>query len=201
MKIQKWDEINGTGSSRERMEAFLNAETDTYAILQLRFSGETASERFESLERLHQQGKEPQIDHYEVVYTAPLLPYKDLGTMLEQMYEKFNRDHPSDFQGHSLSVSDVVALRQNGTVTCHYVDRFGFQELPGFLEPENYLKNAEMALEDDYGMIDEILNNGKADRVKEGEEKRPSVLQQLKETAVKAEPVKQIRKTEERSRQ
>ena len=201
MKIQKWDEINGTGSSRERMEAFLNAEMDTYAILQLRFSGETSSERFESLERLHQQGKEPQIDHYEVVYTAPLLPYKDLGTMLEQIYEKFNRDYPLDFQGHSLSVSDVVALRQNRTVTCHYVDRIGFQELPGFLEPENYLKNAEMALEDDYGMIDGIINNGKADRVKEGEEKRPSVLRQLKETARETEPVKPIRKTEERSRQ
>ena len=201
MKIQKWNEINGTGSSRERMEAFLNAEMDTYAILQLRFSGETALERIESLERLHQQGKEPQIDHYEVVYTAPLLPYKDLGTMLEQMYEKFNRDYPLDFQGHSLSVSDVVALQQNGTVTCHYVDRIGFQELPGFLEPENYLKNAEMALEDDYGMIDGIINNGKADRVKEGEEKRPSVLRQLKETAREPEPVKPIRKTEERSRQ
>ena len=70
MKIQKWDEINGSGSSRERMEAFLSAETDTYAILQLRFSEETSSERFESLERLHEQGKEPQIDHYEVVYTV-----------------------------------------------------------------------------------------------------------------------------------
>ena len=201
MKIQKWDEVNGTGSNEERMEAFLSAETDTYAILQLRFSEETASIRFESLERLRQQGNEPQIDHYEVVYTAPLVSYTDRDVLLEQTYEKFNRDHPSDFRGHSLSVSDIVALRENGAVTCHYVDRFGFQELPGFLEPENYLKNAEMALEDDYGMIDGIINNGKADRVKEGEEKRPSVLQQLKETVPEAGPVKSARRTEERSRE
>ena len=114
MKIQKWDEINGTGSSEERMEAFLTSETDTYAILQLSFDQPevTAYERFESLNGLARQGKQPNIDHYEVVYTAPLLPYKDLGTMLEEMYTKFNIDHPEDFRGHSLSVSDIVAIRR-----------------------------------------------------------------------------------------
>ena len=93
MKIQKWDEINGTGSSEERMEAFLTSENDTYAILQLSFDQPevTAYERFESLNGLARQGKQPNIDHYEVVYTAPLLPYKDLGTMLEEMYTKFTR--------------------------------------------------------------------------------------------------------------
>ena len=158
MKIQKWDEINGTGSSEDRMEAFLSSETDTYAILQLSYDQpeQTAFERFESLNGLARQGKQPNIDHYEVVYTAPLLPYKDLGTMLEQMYEKFNIDHPADFRGHSLSVSDIIAIRQNGIVSCHYVDSIGFKELPEFLKPENYLKNAEMAMEDDYGMIDGI---------------------------------------------
>ncbi|MBR3126381.1 MAG: DUF4316 domain-containing protein, partial [Mogibacterium sp.] len=64
--------------------------------------------------------------------------------------------HPEDFRGHSLSVSDIVAIRQNGIVSCHYVDSIGFKELPDFLKPENYLKNAEMAMEDDYGMIDGI---------------------------------------------
>ena len=121
MNIQKWDEINGTGSSEDRMEAFLSSETDTYAILQLSYDQpeQTAFERFESLNGLARQGKQPNIDHYEVVYTAPLLPYKDLGTMLEQMYEKFNIDHPADFRGHSLSVSDIIAIRQNGIVSCH----------------------------------------------------------------------------------
>ena len=70
MKIQKWDEINGTGSSEERMEAFLTSENDTYAILQLSYDQPevTAYERFESLNGLARQGKQPNIDHYEVVY-------------------------------------------------------------------------------------------------------------------------------------
>ena len=76
------------------------------------------------------------------------------------IYQRFNVDHPADFKGHSLSVSDIVALKQNGAVSCHYVDSIGFRELPNFLKPENYLKNAEMLLEDDYGMIDGIINNG-----------------------------------------
>ena len=185
MKIQKWDEINGTGSSEERMEAFLTSETDTFAILQLSYDQPemTAYERFESLNGLARQGKQPNIDHYEVVYTAPLLPYKDLGTMLEEMYTKFNIDHPADFRGHSLSVSDIVALRQNGIVSCHYVDSVGFKELPEFLKPENYLKNAEMAMEDDYGMIDGIINNGKAPAMEVTEkpkEERESILEKLK---------------------
>ena len=215
MKIQKWDEINGTGSSEDRMEAFLTSETDTYAILQLSFDHPevTAYERFESLNGLARQGKQPNIDHYEVVYTAPLLPYKDLGTMLEEMYTKFNIDHPEDFRGHSLSVSDIVAIRQNGIVSCHYVDSIGFKELPEFLkpenylknaemameDPENYLKNAEMAMEDDYGMIDGIINNGKADRIREAEEKRPSVLEQLKAEPPQIDHPERPRRPEERN--
>ena len=182
MKIQKWDEINGTGSREDRMEAFLTSKADTYAILQLRtdLPEITADERFESLNGLARQGKEPDIDHYEVVYTAPLLPYKDKDTMLEEMYMKFNVGHPADFKGRSLSVSDIVAIRQGGLIPCHYVDSIGFKELPEFLKPENYLKNAEMAMEDDYGMIDGVINNGKADRMKDAEGHRPSVLDQLK---------------------
>ena len=166
MKIQKWDEINGTGSSDKKMEAFLSSETDTYAILQLRYTEETAYERFESMEGLRRQGKQPDIDHYEVVYIGPLLPYKDLNTMLEQTYEKFS---------------------------------IGFRTLPEFLKPENYLKNAEMSMEDDYGMIDGIVNNGKADRIKEAEEQRPSVLEQLKAGPAALEHPEKIRKPEERN--
>ena len=199
MKIQKWDEINGTGSSEERMEAFLTSETDTYAILQLRYTEETAYERFESMEGLRRQGKQPDIDHYEVVYIEPLLPYKDLNTMLEQTYEKFNLDHPADFRGHSLSVSDIIAIRQNGVVSCHYVDSIGFRTLPEFLKPENYLKNAEMSMEDDYGMIDGVINNGRSDRIKEAEEQRPSVLEQLKAGPAELVHPEKIRKPEERN--
>ena len=117
------------------------------------------------------------------------------------IYQRFNVDHPADFKGHSLSVSDIVALKQNGVVSCHYVDSIGFRELPNFLKPENYLKNAEMLLEDDYGMIDGIINNGPKqptvteleEQVKAGfsisltelaaashrEQKKPSVLAKL----------------------
>ena len=159
-RIEKWDEVHGTQASDERMMAFLDSATDQYAILQLRRSEDTVYERFSSMRELERMGLEPDIDHYEVVYTAPLLPYKDQNTMLEELYAKFNVSRPDDFTGHSLSVSDIVALRQNGVVSCHYVDSIGFQELPGFLKPENYLKAAEMAMEDDYGMIDGIVNNG-----------------------------------------
>ena len=160
-KVKKWDEINGSGTSEEKMEAFLTDENDTYAILQLRYSDETAHERFESLKGLRRQGTEPTIDHYEVIYVAPLLPYTDRDVMLESLYATFNVDHPEDFRGHSMSVSDVVALRENGAVTCHYVDSIGYKELPGFLRTENYLKNAEVILEDDYGMIDGLINREK----------------------------------------
>ena len=159
-RIEKWDEVHGNQAPDERMMAFLDSATDQYAILQLRRSEDTVYERFSSMRELERMGLEPDIDHYEVVYTAPLLPYKDQNTMLEELYAKFNVSRPDDFTGHSLSVSDIVALRQNGVVSCHYVDSIGFQELPGFLKPENYLKTAEMAMEDDYGMIDGIINNG-----------------------------------------
>ena len=176
-RIEKWDEVHGTQAPDERMMAFLDSATDQYAILQLRRSEDTVYERFSSMRELERMGLKPDIDHYEVVYTAPLLPYKDQNTMLEELYAKFNVSRPDDFTGHSLSVSDIVALRQNGVVSCHYVDSIGFQELPGFLKPENYLKAAEMAMEDDYGMIDGVINNGK----KEEPAEKASVLDQLKE--------------------
>ena len=114
------------------------------------------------------------------------------------MFTKFNIDRPEDFKGHSLSVSDIVALRQNGVVSCHYVDSIGFQELPGFLKPENYLKAAEMAMEDDYGMIDGIINNGPK---QEPPAERTSILEQLKQMsppARSAPPAKTIPERDER---
>jgi len=131
--------------------------------------------RIEKWDEVH--GNQAPDERMMAVYTAPLLPYKDQNTMLEELYAKFNVSRPDDFTGHSLSVSDIVALRQNGVVSCHYVDSIGFQELPGFLKPENYLKAAEMAMEDDYGMIDGVINNGK----KEEPAEKASVLDQLKE--------------------
>ena len=195
-KIEKWDEINGK-SHEEKLEAFLETANDSYAILQLRHTDETIPERFMSRSALQRMGKEPELDHYEVVYIAPLEPFTNLNVMLEGIYTKFNIHHPEDFRGHSLSVSDIVALKQNGVVSCHYVDSFGFAELPGFMKPENYLKNAEMAMEDDYGMIDGIINNGKAPATEE----KPSVLEKLKEQPVADTPKKSSRQSMERDRE
>lgn len=85
-------------------------------------------------------------------------------------------ERPDNFYGHSLSVSDIVALKVAGVVTAHYVDRYGWQKLHGFLSDQP-LRNAEMMLEDDYGMIDGIINNGK----REPERERPSVVDQLRQ--------------------
>ena len=90
---------------------------------------------------------------------------------------QFNTDRPEDFTGHSLSVSDIVALKVGGVVSCHYVDSIGFRELENFALRENYLKNAEMAVEDDYNSLDGIINNG---RKEEPAQERRSVLDALK---------------------
>lgn len=94
--------------------------------------------------------------------------------MLESLFYRFNTERPQDFQGHSLSVSDVIALKLDSQVTCYYTDSFGFEKLPDFLSRdelsrENYLHNAEMLLEDDYNMLDGIVNNGP----REGESQAP----------------------------
>lgn len=194
-KIEKWDEINGNASHEDRLEAFLETANDSYAILQLRHTEETIPERFMSRSALQRMGKEPEFDHYEVVYIAPLEPFTNQNYMLESLYTKFNIHHPEDFRGHSLSVSDIVALKQNGVISCHYVDSFGFAELPGFMKPENYLKNAEMAMEDDYGMIDGVINNGKSPAIEE----KTSVLEKLKEQPVIDTPKKSSRHSMERN--
>ena len=88
------------------------------------------------------------------VYAAPLTA----GTTLEDIYRTFNIDHPADFKGHSLSVSDVVVLHQNGQDTAHYCDSVGFQQVPEFLR-ENPLRTAELSTEQNENMIDGVLNN------------------------------------------
>ena len=94
-KIEKWDEINGK-SHEEKLEAFLETANDSYAILQLRHTDETIPERFMSRSALQRMGKEPELDHYEVVYIAPLEPFTNLNAMLEGIYTKFNIQHPED---------------------------------------------------------------------------------------------------------
>lgn len=193
-KIVKWDEINGDTSQEEKLEVFLETMNDSYAILQLRHTEDTIPERFVSHLALQRMGKEPEFDHYEIVYLAPLEAYTNFNQMLENIYTQFNIQHPEDFRGHSLSVSDIVALKQSGKISCYYVDSFGFSELPNFMKPENYLKNAEIAMEDDYGMIDGIINNGKS----AVEVEKTSVLERLKVQTTVEMPKHSSRQSTER---
>ena len=140
-------------------KAFQQNPADSYCIYQLRRDPELAELRFMNSQYLREHGLEPAFDHYEAVYSGSLPSDGSTEARLDDLYMKFNTAHPQDFTGHSLSVSDIVVLRQQGAVSSHYVDSVGFVQLSAFL-PDNYLKNAEMSMEDDYGMIDGIINNG-----------------------------------------
>ena len=123
-------------------------------IYQLRNEDSTRVYRFEPYDRLQAAGRTVDKANYTEVYAAPLTA----GTTLEDIYRTFNVDHPADFKGHSLSVSDVVVLHQNGQNTAHYCDSVGFQQVPEFLR-ENPLRTAELSTEQNENMIDGVLNN------------------------------------------
>ena len=143
----------------EREQAFLDHKGDCFAIYQVKHTDELRDIRYEGLEWIKSIGQTVQRDNYDLVYTAPLAPGDLKGSVLDNLEYRFNNEHPADYRHPSMSVSDIVAIKRDGKVSCHYCDSFGFAEVPGFL-PDNPLKNAEMAVEDDYGMIDGIINNG-----------------------------------------
>ena len=203
---EEWDAVRGVVTLSEQADTeklFLENPQDAFLIYQIRRGGELDAYRFMNYDYLQSKGVTPERGGYDAIYTGGFMDYGNARTNLDMIYQRFNVDHPADFKGHSLSVSDIVALKQNGVVSCHYVDPIGFRELPNFLKPENYLKNVEMLLEDDSGMIDGIINNGPkqptvADleaQVKAGfsisltelaaashrEQKKPSVLEKLRE--------------------
>ena len=227
----------------------------TYMVYQLQGGEQTRNLRFEPLDRIKAAGHTVDMANYELVYAAPFTP----GETLETIYRDLNVDRPDNFHGHSLSVSDVVVLREDGKETAHYCDRFGFSQVPEFLqerqpeltpdaletgetvrtprgnfyvtamsreqmeaagyglhhqsddgkylimgngtrafavlaeqpqEKDNPLRTAEMTLEDDYGMIDGVINNGRrgeeTEKAKEaaargGAEKKPSIRERLED--------------------
>ena len=233
------------------------AAENSFSIYQLKGGNETLDYRFEPLDSIHRNGLSVKPENYELIYTAPLTEKDDL----ESIYTRFNVDRPADFTGHSLSVSDIVVLHQDGKDTAHYCDRAGFSEVPEFLQPaqksreiteriqtprgsfylcgmtkeqmeadgygfhhasengkylimangtqayavradapekDNPLRTAEMTLEDDYGMIDGVINNGRRgeelEKAKEHAErtqpeKKPSIRERL--AAAKQECAKQ----------
>ena len=144
---------------QEREQAFLDHKGDCFAIYQVKHTDELRDIRYEGLEWIKSIGQTVQRDNYDLVYTAPLTPGDLKGSVLDNLEYRFNNEHPADYRHPSMSVIDIVAIKRDGKVSCHYCDSFGFAEVPGFL-PDNPLKNAEMAVEDDYGMIDGIINNG-----------------------------------------
>ena len=230
------------------------AQENRFSIYQLKSGDETLDYRFEPLDAIRRNGLSVDSANYALVYTAPLTERDNL----ESIYTRFNIDRPADFHGHSLSVSDIVVLHQGGTDTAHYCDRFGFSQVPEFLqerqpeltpdaletgetvrtprgsfyvtamskeqmeaagyglhhqsddgkylimgngtrafavlaeqpEKDNPLRTAEMTLEDDYGMIDGVINNGRrgeeVEKAKEaaergGAEKKPSIRERLED--------------------
>ena len=144
---------------QEREQAFLSQNRDCFAIYQVKHTDELRDIRYEGMDWLRSIGQEVKRENYDLVYTAPLEPCNSPQDAVEQLYNQFNNNHPADYHHPSMSVSDIVAIRQDGKVSCHYCDSVGFTQIPGFL-PQNPLKNAEMTVEDDYGMIDGIINNG-----------------------------------------
>ena len=130
-------------------------DRDSFSIYQLKRGDETRDLRFEPYDRLTAAGHAVDPANYDLIYSAPLAP----GTSLEDIFTRFNIDHPKDFKGHSLSVSDVVVLHQNGQDTAHYVDSIGYRQTPEFLQPQNYLKHVEDIVEQNDNNFDGIINN------------------------------------------
>ena len=163
---------------QEREQAFFSHKGDCYAIYQVKHTDELRDIRYEGLEWIKSIGRTVQRDNYDLVYTAPLAPGDLKGSVLDNLEYRFNNEHPADYRHPSMSVSDIVAIKRDGKVSCHYCDSFGFEQIPGFL-PDNPLKNAEMSVEDDYGMIDGVINNGA---------KEPTVAQ-LEQQARSGQPI------------
>ena len=162
---------------QEREQAFLAQNRDCFAIYQVS-RDDPQNVRFMNLDWLKSHAISIDRSNYDLIYTAPLRESGTVPEQLEKLYEQFNLQKPADFHSPSMSVSDIVAIKQDGKVSCHYCDSVGFTQIPGFL-PENPLKNAEMAVEDDYGMIDGIINNGA---------KEPTVAE-LEQQACNGQPI------------
>ena len=119
-----------------RMKQFQQSGHDCYLVMQLHQDADPAL-RFSAMRYLNKQNIAPSVENYEILYRGNLPEGKrsvPQAELLEQLYQKFNFARPTDYHGHSLSVSDVIMLNQDGKISAHYVDSIGFKELPGFLD-------------------------------------------------------------------
>ena len=124
------NEIEGHFTELQQKRQAEREQGDTFSIYQLKRGDETRDLRFEPYDRLQAAGQAGDRANYELIYTAPLAP----DTSLEDIYTRFNIDHPADFKGHSLSVSDIVVLHRDGRDAAHYVDSIGYREVPDFAQ-------------------------------------------------------------------
>ncbi len=128
-------------SDANREAQLLYGNTDKYGIYQLKDNPELDKFRFEGTESLKRRGiTKDNFDavlpeNYKLVYLGELseMQGQTQSETLEAIYTKFNIDHPTDYKAHSLSVSDIVVLHENGENSAHFVDPFGFTELPKFM--------------------------------------------------------------------
>ncbi|MBP0962218.1 MAG: DUF3849 domain-containing protein, partial [Oscillospiraceae bacterium] len=131
--MEKQLEIDNT-AEKNKETAFLTSDDDMIAIYQLKHTPENHDISFTGLDYLEKMGKVVNRDNYDLVYSykEDLSGIESMPVFLESIFEKFNMDHPKDFEGHSLSVSDVVAVKKDGKISAHFVDSVGFKELTQF---------------------------------------------------------------------
>ncbi len=150
--------VDRLNHQEERERAFLDHGGDCFAIYQIKDEAPDRL-RFMNMDWLTSQGLTPDRANYELAYTGEMT-FGQGSSALEKLYQKFNTVPPADYHRPLMSVSDILAVKQDGVVSFHYCDSFGYAKVPDFIKPENYLKAAEMSMEDDLGMIDGIINNG-----------------------------------------
>lgn len=173
---------------------YLSQGTPRFVLYQLRFEGENVRNYcFRSYDEIKTEGLSVSSDNYNCVYSGRL---RD-GETLDGIYERFNLQRPKDFLGHSLSVSDVIVTSQDGQQQAFYVDSFGFKEVPEFIV-RNPLAKVEELLEDDYGMIDGIINNG--DKANEQDRPKASLLDRLQDKKQEAAKYNQERQKPDKSK-
>ena len=189
--IEKADWAKALETFKEKEKAFLESPSDAFALYQLIRSEATDEHRFMNTEFLEKHGLEISRDNYSLIATGELKKQGETVQVLDSIYEDFNIHLPVDYKGQSCSVSDIIALKRGNDVSFYYVDSIGFTPVHDFLPQRNYLKNAEISTEDDYGMIDGVINNGKKpetnDKSKQNDiGKKPSVLKKLEDAKKQA---------------
>ena len=165
--------VDRLNHQEDRERAFLNHNGDCFAIYQVKDGAEQRDLRFMDMDWLMSKGLTADRDNYDLVYTGELAPGQGLNA-LESLWEKFNIDHPADYHRPSMSVSDIIVVKQDGVVSFHYCDSVGFAQLPDFLTPKPTV--AELEAQVKAGQTISLMDL--ADAVHR--EKKKSVVAQLK---------------------